>query len=100
MQSLSLGVTPQQSLSQLLHQEDHEEPGAEHQLGQELQLEAGRLLRQALDDLRQHVEHGGGQDDPPTKTWQHRRYHCLTSSYSPVAKTVFTGKYIYCKLYT
>ena len=68
LQSLSLVVTSKQSLGELLHHVNQEEAGAEDQLGQELQLQAGRFLRQALDDLRQHVEQGGGQDDPPTKT--------------------------------
>ena len=92
LQSLGLAVTSKQSLGELLHHVNQEEAGAEDQLGQELQLQAGRFLRQALDDLRKHVEQGGGQDDAATKTWQHRRYHCLTSSNSPIVETVFTGE--------
>ena len=61
-------VTSQEGLRQLLHQVDQEEAGADHQHGQELHLQALGLGRQALADLREHVEHGGCQEDPATKT--------------------------------
>ena len=92
VEGLGLVVSSEQSLGHLLHQVDEEEARADHQHGQELHLEALGLGRQSFGDLWEHVEHRGGEEDSPAKTWEDWRYYRLTSSNNPILQDVFATR--------
>ena len=59
-------------LDQLLHQVDEEEAGAEDEVRQKLDAESLPGPRELLADLRQDVEHGGGQEDAAPEAEEER----------------------------
>ena len=85
-------VGPLQGHHELLHQVDQEKSRADHQLGQTLQLNLVRPLLQVVSDLRQHVEHGGGQEHSAAEAREDRGDDGLPSSDRPILEAVLAGR--------